>query len=428
MAEPGVSGKAPISLDEATIRSLTTEIIRLMETKCIRFNGTAPDWRSLFSAEFASVQGPETAPEFEQRVNRALNRGGLSHVAFFHESAQRAPARYAINATFAALETPDGPRWVFQDVHEGGPAHVAGARRGDVLSTVDGTAVQPPTLPTFGLGTDPLLTLVDANGHERQVQIVLPKAPQNGKANAKPPMAEPTSVTSRLLRDGIGYVHVAFFPGANGQRFAQELDRALAALADCTKLIVDLRGNLGGFVGSLRLMSYLTPDRVPVGYSLTKSGEERKLRPEQLACIDKLPKTKLDMLRMAFRFLVVHKDRSVRLVTEGLGPKPFHGQVVMLINEHTLSAGEMVAAFAAENGLATLVGTRTGGQVLGGANFTVGHGFVLRLPAAGWYTSRGAIVEGRGVSPNVEVPLSLTNLRKGQDTQLEAAVARWSAT
>jgi len=87
----------------------------------------------------------------------------------------------------------------------------------------------------------------------------------------------------------------------------------------------------------------------------------------------------------------------------------------------------MVAAFATENGLATLVGTRTGGQVLGGANFSVGHGFILRLPAAGWYTWRGSIVEGRGVSPNLEVPLSLAELRQGRDNQLEAAVATVNA-
>jgi carboxyl-terminal processing protease len=422
MAELRSAGDAQI-LDEATIRSLTTEIIQLMETKCIRLNGNAPDWRSLFSAEFGWLSGAESPAEFELRVNRALGRGGLSHVAFFHESAQRAPARYAINATFAALDTPEGQRWLFEDVHDGGPAHVAGVRPGEMLLAVDGASTRPPTLPTFGLGTDPVLTIRGANDCDRQVQIVLPKPTPNGKANAKPPMAEPTSVTARSLPGGIGYVHVAFFPGVNGQRFAHELDRSLGALPACTKLILDLRGNLGGFVGSLRLMSYMTPDRIPVGYSLTKSGEERKLRPEQLACIDKLPKTTLDMLKMAIRFKVIHRDRSIRLVTEGLGPKPFHGRIVMLINEHTLSAGEMVAAFAAENKLATLLGTRTGDQVLGGANFSVGHGFVLRLPAAGWYTWRGSIVEGRGVSPDIQVPLSLAELRLGKDNQLEAAVA-----
>jgi hypothetical protein len=95
--------------------------------------------------------------------------------------------------------------------------------------------------------------------------------------------------------------------------------------------------------------------RGPVGYSLTRKGEDRKWRPDQLACIDKLPETKFDTLRMAVRFLVVHRDRSIRLMTEGLGPKPFHGRIVMLVNEHTLSAGEMVGAFAAENGLARIV-------------------------------------------------------------------------
>jgi carboxyl-terminal processing protease len=126
---------------------------------------------------------------------------------------------------------------------------------------------------------------------------------------------------------------------------------------------------------------------------------------------------------MAVRFKVIHRDRSIRLMTEGLGPKPFHGRVAMLINEHTLSAGEMVAAFAKENRLARLVGTRTGGQVLGGANFSVGQGFTIRLPAAGWYTWSGSIVEGRGVTPDLEVPLSLDGLRQGDDNQLEVAEA-----
>lgn len=107
-------------------------------------------------------------------------------------------------------------------------------------------------------------------------------------------MAQPTSVVAQEIKPGIGYVKIAFFPGVNGQRFARDLDRALAAIRECRRLIVDLRGNLGGFVGSLRLMSYLTPDQVPVGYSLTRKGEDRKWRPEQLACIDKLPETKFD--------------------------------------------------------------------------------------------------------------------------------------
>jgi carboxyl-terminal processing protease len=80
--------------------------------------------------------------------------------------------------------------------------------------------------------------------------------------------------------------------------------------------------------------------------------------------IEKLPATTFDILKMAVRFKVLHRDRSIRLVTEGLGPKPFHGRIVMLVNEHTLSAGEMVAAFAAENAPAKIVGTRRAAKCL----------------------------------------------------------------
>jgi C-terminal processing protease CtpA/Prc len=167
-------------------------------------------------------------------------------------------------------------------------------------------------------------------------------------------------------------------------------------------------------------MSYLTPDRVPIGYSMTRAGQDRGLRKEQLVCLDRLPATTLDTLKMALRFKVLHRDRSVRLTTEGLGPKPFHGRVVMLINEHTSSAAEMVAAFASEHRLATLVGTRTSGQVLGGANFAVGDGFFVRLPAAGWHTWRGGMVEGVGVAPDICVQVDAGN-RFRTDPQLAAA-------
>lgn len=413
-------------LDPSIARGVIEKGIGLLERKCIRLNGRDPNWRALFSEQLENITRAASPVEFESRVNALMAQGGLSHVAFFHQSAQRAPARYAINATFCPIETSQGKRWLFEDVHEGGPAHVAGIRAGDILLSANGRQLQPPELPTFALGTDAQLTIEGADGVSRQIQVVLPKA-ESGKANAKPPMAQPSSVTAREIKPGTGYVKIAFFPGVNGQRFARELDRALADISGCTRLVVDLRGNLGGFVGSLRLMSYLTPDRVPVGYSLTRRGEDRKWRRDQLVCIDKLPATRLDTLKMAVRFMVLHRDRSIRLMTEGLGPKPFHGRIVMLVNEHTLSAGEMVAAFATENGLAKIVGTRTGGQVLGGGNFSVGHGFVLRFPAAGWYTWRGSIVEGQGVAPDVDVPLSVEGLRQGRDNQLDVAVATLEA-
>lgn len=410
-----------VILDKSAIQQIVQKSIRLLETKCVRLPGKEPDWRTLFSEHLDAITSSGSEAELERHFNNVLRASGLSHAAFFHGSGQRVPARYAINATFFESMLSDGLRWVFQDVHDGGPSHAAGIRPGDVLLEANGEAISPPHLPTFALGTDQLLRIRSAVGVVRDVRVSLPKAESDGKGST-PPMAEPTSVISRAFDGGIGYVRILFFPGANGMRFARELDRALGELADCDRLIIDLRGNLGGFVGSLRLMSYLTPDRLPVGYSLTRKGEDRKWRPEQLVCLDRLPATTLEMVKMAVRFKILHRDRSVRLMTEGLGPKPFHGRIAMLVNEHTLSAGEMVVAFAAENGLARIVGTRTGGQVLGGANFLVGEGFILRFPAAAWYTWGGSIVEGRGVPADVDVPVSPAGFRQGKDNQLDVAV------
>lgn len=419
----GTQATAP-ELTPEGVRAITAKMVELLEAKCIRLNGRDPGWRSLFAAVSHRLEECKSHAEFEREVNVVLPRGGLSHVAFFHESAKRAPARYAINATFCECmdEGDQDARWMFQDVHEGGPASRAGIRPGDELLELNGEPLAPPMTPTFALGTDAVLTICRQGEAPKQVTVVLPKPPANGKANAKPPMAEPTSVTASVIEDRIGYVRVAFFPGVNGQRFARELDQALATLSGCDRLIVDLRGNLGGFVGSLRLMSYLTPERLPVGYSLTRKGQVRGWRPDRLPCIDRLPETKLESFWMAVRFLVLYKDRSIRLVTEGLGPKPFHGRVVMLVNEHTLSAGEMVASFAQENGLATLVGTRTGGQVLGGGNFAVGYGFILRMPAAAWFTASGVVVEGQGVTPDIPAPPEGRRLAD-RDAQLETAVS-----
>ena len=119
------------------------------------------------------------------------------------------------------------------------------------------------------------------------------------------------------------------------------------------------------------------------------------------------------MVKLAIRFKVLHRDRSIRLMTEGLGPKPFHGHVVMVV-----SAGEMVAAFAKENGLARIVGTRTGGQVLGGANFAVGRGFVLRFPRQGG--THGAAPSSKDVAcnPTLKFRYRCNGFSKGRTVSL----------
>jgi C-terminal processing protease CtpA/Prc len=197
-------------------------------------------------------------------------------------------------------------------------------------------------------------------------------------------------------------------------------DTAIAHLKDSTRLIVDLRGNTGGGIGGLRLMSYLTPEKKEVGYSLTRKRKERGYAREKLPRFGHIPSHKATLLWLALRYGFI--DKSILVVTEGLGAQKFHGRVVILANEHTASAGEMLAAFAQENGLATIVGTKTAARLLSGSTFKAGSGYILGLPVAAYLTWQGKLIEGKGVTPSIPAELSPGNLLAGQDAQMQKAV------
>jgi len=210
------------------------------------------------------------------------------------------------------------------------------------------------------------------------------------------------------------------FPGAVGIDLAKMFDAAVAHLKDSTRLIVDLRGNTGGGIGGLRLMSYLTPEKKEVGYSPTRKRKEKGYAREKLPRFGHIPSHKATLLWLALRYGFI--DKSILVVTEGLGPQKFHGRVVILVNEHTASAGEMVAAFAEENGLATIVGAKTAARLLSGSTFKAGSGYLVGLPVAAYLTWEGRLIEGKGVSPGLIVELKPEELLKGEDPQMQKAL------
>lgn len=190
----------------------------------------------------------------------------------------------------------------------------------------------------------------------------------------------------------------------------------------CDRLIIDLRGNIGGSLGLARLASYLCPGKIAMGHSLTPSRSRRGYDPKKLPRVP-MPRTSMELVLTLANF--AFRAKSVFLLTQGLGPQPFHGKIGVLVNEWTNSAAEMVASFAAENHLATIIGTKTAGNVLRAANFPVGGGYWLRLPIFGWYTPAGASLEDKGVAPDVEVEIDPYLLNAGTDQQMECALKQF---
>ncbi len=229
--------------------------------------------------------------------------------------------------------------------------------------------------------------------------------------------SEAGDVLISKLADGIGWMKVTRFPGAVGVDIAKQIDRAIHELHGCERLILDLRGNAGGVLAFLRVMSYLTPERVPVGYSVTRARAEMGYSKESLAAFDRIPSQKVSLIWLALKF--GFRDDSVRIVTEGLGGMPFHGKVAVLVDGSTTGAGERIAAFAQERKLAPVVGTRTAGRLICCSVYKVGNGYFVRIPSRAWYTWRGELLEDKGVVPDCDVP---DGHGPETDTQLDRAV------
>jgi hypothetical protein len=95
---------------------------------------------------------------------------------------------------------------------------------------------------------------------------------------------------------------------------------------------------------------------------------------------------------------------------------------------HTVSAGEMVAAFASENHLATIVGTETAGRLIPGPDFRSATATCWSCEAQ-YITWHGHRFEGSGIKADLKVPWSPEQFAAGGDNQIESALklltSRW---
>jgi len=402
-----------LNLDERT--KIFDKVRRLVATKHVNPGMNGVDWDALAQSRRDQILACGEPEAFEKEVHKLVAELKTSHTGFRHAGMRNIPARHAINATLQRFGVDGNERWMFQDVHQGGPAYAAGIRPGDLLLECAGREIRPPDDLTFSVGESANLLIEKLHGGQQKVKVQLPMP-----KSQKHPVTAPDAVHAERLTYEIGLLKVAMFPGAIGIDVAKDIDRGISALDGCGRLIVDLRGNTGGGIGGLRLMSYLTPKKLEVGYSLTRKRRERGYRREELTRFGRIPSHKATLLWLAARYAFVEK--SILVLTEGLGERKFHGRVVLLVNEHTASAGEMVSAFAEENNLAVIVGTKTPGRLLSGSAFKVGHGYILGLPVAAYLTWQGRMLENNGIIPKFMVDLSRDALRDGRDTQLETAI------
>src|SRR5207247_10827177 len=93
------------------------------------------------------------------------------HTGFRHAGMRNIPARHAINATLQRIGVNGTEHWMFQDVHQGGPAYAAGIRPGDLLLECGGREIRPPEDLTFSVGEFASLLIEKLHGGQQKANI-----------------------------------------------------------------------------------------------------------------------------------------------------------------------------------------------------------------------------------------------------------------
>jgi carboxyl-terminal processing protease len=176
------------------------------------------------------------------------------------------------------------------------------------------------------------------------------------------------SVRSEELIPGIGYIHVSNFQADT----AREVEKAIGTLsgkAPLQGLVLDLRNDPGGLLDQSIKVSGLF-----VGQVLVVETRGR---------VD---------------------DQNMDYNSEQQAVLPYNCPLVVLVNEGSASASEIVAGALQDYGRATIVGAKTFGKGSVQSVVRLSDGSGLRLTTARFYTPSGRPIQSDGITPDVEVP------------------------
>lgn len=184
----------------------------------------------------------------------------------------------------------------------------------------------------------------------------------------------------------IGYIEVAFFGENTTGEFKKELANITKSWA--TSLILDFRDNGGGYLDTaVDLLSYFFSENTLV---VRTRENDPKLTQE----------------------LKTHKVESI------LKPKI---PVVMLINNLSASATEIVAWAFQDYGRAILIGEKSYGKWSVQEPFVLDDGSILKITIGRWYTPNDQNIDKNGITPDVIVPIFEADYVAKNDRQLNAA-------
>ena len=261
------------------------------------------------------------------------------------------------------------------------PAQKAGIRPGDIVLKVDGeylgsvTNLMEVVMKIRGpKGTEVTLSVIHEGGFEPQDIVIIRESIH---------IAAVTLEEKEYLSEPIPVIRLSSFTENIGSEFEEALLEVMQS--GQKKLVIDMRYNGGGYLeGAVDVLSYFLDPNIPV-------------------------------------VSIRNQDQNVARNSQARKTR-YEGELVVLVNESSASASEIVAGTLQDYDRAHILGVKTFGK----GSVQEVHSFrdasLIRLTIAEWLTPLGRSIEGEGIEPDQIIELDFDLFKDGSDNQLEAAL------
>jgi len=262
------------------------------------------------------------------------------------------------------------------------PAEAAGIKPGDVIariedkSTVDMSVDEAIDLIRGEKGTSVNLTLV-REGEDTPITVSV----------VRDTIAIPT-IDYEERSDGIFIISLYSFTSNVEVEFRKAIRAFIAS--DSNQLVLDLRGNPGGYLdAAVDIASWFLPKNKVIVREDFGSNKEEKV--------------------------FTANSANAGMFNENL-------KMVVLVDEGSASASEIVAGALQEHGVATVVGRTTYGKGSVQELIKITNDTSLKVTIARWLTPNGVSISDGGLTPDVDVLITKDDAEAGIDTQFNKAI------
>ncbi len=241
-------------------------------------------------------------------------------------------------------------------VYDNSPADKAGLKEGDIIKKVEDFSVNYSTY------YDAIDMIRGDENTKFKMTLYRPSENKTYTAEITRAKVDTPTVAVNIINNDIGYMRITGFDEVTKEQFKKN-EEALKS-KNIKSLIIDLRNNPGGLLTTVSEIADEFMEKGVITYTEDKNGKKE---------------------------YVYAKD--------GRWDIP----VVIIVNENSASASELLTGALKDEGIATVVGVNTYGKGVVQTTFPFNDGSAIKITTSKYYTPKGVCIDGVGIAPDVEI-------------------------